>query len=256
VFAGYLKILTPFIFMLPGMLCFVLFPDLEQPDKYAFMTMVTECLVPGMVGLIVAVLIAAVISTIDSGLNSFSTVFTLDIYVKRLRPEATSQEIKWLGRMATIVAACIAVATALAIGTVDKTMFDLLQSIISFIAPPMAAVFTIGVLWRRATGKAAFWSLVLGSLVSVSVGVCQMADWPGETFWPHYLLVSFYLFAGICAFMVLASWLTKKSSQEELPTLEETYAEQGHRSKGIWMLWSGLAVVMVAIYVGFHVLSG
>ncbi|NOX56257.1 MAG: sodium/solute symporter, partial [Planctomycetes bacterium] len=92
VFAGFLKILTPLIFMMPGILCFLLHPELDDPDE-AFMTMVTQYLKPGMVGLIVAVLIAAVISTIDSGLNSFSTVFTLDIYVRRLRPEATPSEV-------------------------------------------------------------------------------------------------------------------------------------------------------------------
>jgi SSS family solute:Na+ symporter len=284
-FAGYLKILTPFIFMLPGMLCFVLFPDLEEPDKYAFMKMVTECLVPGMVGLIVAVLIAAVISTIDSGLNSFSTVFTLDIYARWFRPGASRREIKWMGRVSTVVAALIAVATALAIGTVDKTMFDLLQSIIAFIAPPMAAVFTIGVVWRRATGAAAIWSLVVGSAVSVLVGACQLAEWPSEEFWPHYLLVSFYMFAAISAFMVIVSFGTSRPSEtERLPTLKEVYAEEGRRKMGartanspgqrpsgktaasprdsidpkadsnraVWLLWAVLALAMLGIYAGFQ----
>ena len=92
VFCGYLKIIPPFIFMLPGILCYVLHPDLANPDE-AFMTMVTNYLPVGMTGLIVAVLIAALVSTVDSGLNSFSTVFTLDIYVKKFRPDATQAEI-------------------------------------------------------------------------------------------------------------------------------------------------------------------
>ena len=338
VFAGFLKILTPLIFIVPGIVCYALYPNLENADKTAFMKMVTTCLDPetvgmsGMIGLIVAVLIAAVISTIDSGLNSFSTIFTLDIYARRFRPDATETELKWLGRIVTIAVACVAIVFALVIGTVEATLFDLLQSIIAFIAPPMAAVFTIGVLWRRATAKAAITALLVGSAVSISVGVCQLAKWPAmeqgvltlsgtdsaehyeqvlrtvayrnsakepslsprqitivardgdesielnvatvevcdtpqkrptpvaaeatleglsgrqlegitvtianlengdaevlwaetdgtgisigykNAFWPHYLLVSFYLFAGICALMVVVSLLTGNSPDEE-----------------------------------------
>jgi len=259
VFAGFLKILTPLIFMLPGMICFLLFPGLEEADRTAFMKMVTECLAPlapGLVGLIVAVLIAAVISTIDSGLNSFSTVFTLDIYVRRFRPNASPAEIRWLGRMTTLFAACVAVACALAIGTVNKTMFDLLQSIISFIAPPMAAVFTIGVLWKRATGTAAIVALVLGSIASLGAGFCQLAEWPSKAFWPHYLLVSFYLFAGICALMVLVSLATRRSPvEEDLPTMTELYGTQRTPTRRIWLLWEVLAVIMIGIYVGFQAMS-
>ena len=84
VLAAFLKILPPFLFLLPGILCCVLHPGLDDPDE-AFATMIVHHLPTGMVGLMVAVLIAALISTIDSGLNSFSTVFTLDIYKRSIR---------------------------------------------------------------------------------------------------------------------------------------------------------------------------
>ncbi len=80
-FTGWLKILDVPLFILPGILCYVLFPDLDDPDK-AYMTMVTELFPPGMQGLVMAVLIAALVSTVDSALNALSTVFTMDIYVK------------------------------------------------------------------------------------------------------------------------------------------------------------------------------
>ena len=251
VFAGFLKILPPFIFLLPGILCRVLHPGLEDSDA-AFMTMVTHHMPVGMVGLIVAVLIAAVVSTIDSGLNSFSTVFTLDVYVRKLRPSSTSKEIKWVGRLATVAAAGIAVACALAMETVAKDLFNLLQGVIAFIAPPMAAVFLIGVLWRRATAKAALWSLIVGSVVSLTVGVCHFKNWPNEGFWPHYLLVSFYLFVAIALFMTLVSLLTRKSPEEEdLPSIKETYARAGVESRPIWILWALLGMIMLALYVVF-----
>ena len=250
VFAGFLKILPPFIFMLPGILCFVLHPGLKDPDT-AFMTMVTNHLPVGMVGLIVAVLIAAVISTVDSGLNSFSTVFTLDIYTRMFRPQATTREIKSVGRAATIVAAAIAVGCALAMETLARGMFDLLNGIIAFIAPPMTAVFVIGVLWKRATAKAAISTLVVGSIVSLSVGVFHFKAEQGTL--PHYLLLSFYLFAGIATFMVVVSLLTRNSPTEvNLPLLKETYAEQGTHPKFVWCLWGVLALIMLGIYVVFN----
>ena len=248
-FAGFLKIIPPFIFMLPGILCFVLHPDLADPDE-AFMTMVTNYLPVGMTGLIVAVLIAALVSTVDSGLNSFSTVFTLDIYVKGHRPNASPAEIKWVGRMAMVGVTILSILAALSMEGVGKSMFDLLQGIISFIAPPMGAVFLIGVLWRRATSRAAYATLVAGSIVSLSVGLMHFKHWPSAEFWPHYLLLAFYLFAGIVIFMVVVSLLTAKSQDEEdMPTLRETYAEMGASPRLVWILWGILAVIMMIIYV-------
>ncbi len=252
VFAGFLKILPPLIFMVPGLLCCVLHPGLEDTDS-AFMVMVTNYLPKGMVGLIVAVLIAALISTLDSGLNSFSTVFTLDIYVKKFRPDADSQHIKMLGRIVTVCVAVFAMLCALSMKTVGKNMFDLMQGIIAFFAPPMSAVFLIGVLWKRATAKAALWSLVLGTTVSLSVGICHFKDWPRNIVWDHYLYLSFYLFAGICIFMVLVSLFTQKSeTEEDLPTLRDTYSSLGQSGSLIWVLWGVLAVIMFAIYFIFR----
>lgn len=252
VFTGFLKILPPFIFLMPGILCYVLHPGLEDPDQ-AFVTMVVNYLPAGMTGLIVAVLIAALVSTLDSGLNSFSTIFTLDIYARRFRPDATPKEIKWLGRMSTVVAAIIAVACALALDTIPRNLFDLIQGVIAFLAPPMAAVFLIGVLWKRATSAAALSTLIFGSIVSLSVGVCHFMEWPNKEFWPHYLLLSFYLFAGVSLFMIVISLLTRHPhGHEDLPSLKETYARQGTASTFVWLLWGILALVMLAIYIVFN----
>ncbi|NQV36344.1 MAG: sodium/solute symporter [Phycisphaeraceae bacterium] len=251
VFAAFLKILPPFLFLLPGILCLVLHPGLEDPDE-AFATMIVNHLPTGMIGLMVAVLIAALISTIDSGLNSFSTVFTLDIYKKSIRPQASASETKMVGRVATIVAALIAIGSALVMDRFDRGLFDMIQSVIGFIAPPVSAVFVIGVLWPRATSKAALTTLTVGSVVSISIGFCHLNDWPSKAFWPHFMLLSFYIFAGICALMVVVSLMTRNSPHEEqLPSLKQTYAEQGSRSRPMWLLWAILAAIMCAIYLFF-----
>ena len=251
IFAGFLKILTPLIFYIPGILCFILFPKLENPD-HAYMTLVTNLLPVGMVGLIVAVLIAALISTIDSALNSFSAIFTLDIYCKKIRPQADQNEIRWVGRIMTLIIAIVSIFIALSMESVGRDLFNLLQGIIAFFAPPMAAVFLIGVLWRKATSKSALLTLIFGSLVSLSIGLCQFKNWPNKSFWPHYLLLSFYLFAGLSVFMIVISLATQKNSRPSpLPTLRDTYSKtQG--SNIIWILWGILAVIMSVLYLVFN----
>jgi SSS family solute:Na+ symporter len=275
VFAAFLKILPPFLFLLPGILCFVLHPELEDPDE-AFATMVVHHLPTGMVGLIVAVLIAALISTIDSGLNSFSTVFTLDIYRRSIRPGASPQEVKLVGRIGTLLAGVLAIGVALTMANFDRGLFDMIQSVIGFIAPPVSAVFLIGVLWRRATSTAALLTLIVGSIVSIVIGFChlsgfdgaelsrwvsthisgtagdQLDAWIGSLVWDHFLLVSFYLFAGICLFMVILSLVTRNSpNEEQLPSMRETYKTQESSSKAIWTLWGLLAICMAVIYLIF-----
>ena len=249
VFTGFLKILPPFIFMLPGIFCYILHPGLTDPDQ-AFATMVVNHLPVGMTGLIVAVLIAALVSTLDSGLNSFSTVFTLDIYIKYFRPDATPKQTKWIGRVITLLVGALSVAIALGLDTVGRDLFNLLQGVIAFLAPPMAAVFLIGVLWKRATATAAFWTLGLGSIVSLACGICHLKNWPNEVFWPHYLLLSFYLFVGISTFMILVSLWTRHSSEEQpLATLTETYSRQDSSAGLVWALWGLLAAIMLGIYI-------
>jgi len=252
VFAAYLKILPPFLFMLTGIFCYVLHPNLANPDD-AFLTMVTNYLPVGMVGLIIAVLAASLISTVDSALNSLSTVFTLDIYVSKFHPDASKEQITRVSRISTIGAAAIAVLCALFLKGVGKNLFDLIMTIISFVAPPISAVFVIGVLWKRATSSAAIWTLIAGSIVSLSVGVCHLQDWPNKQFWPHYMLLSFYLFVGICTLMVAVSRGTRKSSEEQaLSTLREIYTSQNTQPRLVWCLWGVLAVIMLILYLIFN----
>jgi len=105
------------LFIIPGIACYVLFPDLKDPDE-AYMTLVTRLFPAGATGIVLAVLIAALISTIDSALNSLSTVFTMDIYVKKFSPHADQKEIIKTGRIAAVFGALAAVFLTLAIDSI------------------------------------------------------------------------------------------------------------------------------------------
>ncbi len=254
VFAAYLKIITPLIFFLPGIFCKVLHPNLEKADE-AYMTMVTQYLPTGFIGLIVAVLIAAMISTIDSGLNSLSTVFTLDIYCKVIKPNADTKSRIFVGRMVTIIAAFLAIGMAMLISSIKGIdLFSLIQSIIGFLAPPMATVFLVGVLWPRATSKSAFLTLSVGCTASTAIGVMYLAKWPCPDFWPHFLLLSFYIFAALTIFMIIVSLLTTETAGKlKLPSIREAYKGiDKHTEKEILTWWIVLAAIMAAVYICFQ----
>lgn len=262
--AGFIKIIPPFIFMLPGILCFLLHPNLKSADE-AFLTMVTNYMPVGMKGLICVVLIAALVSTVDAGINSFSTILTLDIWVRQFRPNASKEEIRTLGRVTTGVVAVLGVLCAIAFSFAGENIYNLFQAIIGYFAPPMASVFLVGVLWRRATGKAAFLTLVGGTATCLTIGALNLfkKEWLASLFAaagfsavPHFLYLSFGLFCLCVAFMIIASLLTNCAPEEEqLPSLGEAYVKLGEKTRGLMIGWGVLAVVMIAIYVGFERLA-
>jgi SSS family solute:Na+ symporter len=127
---------------------------------------------------------------------------------------------------------------------------------IGYLAPPLAAVFLVGILWRRATASAAFLTLVVGSVICLTVGSLKMFICPDLALWKlpslHFLLQSFYLFAGLCIFMVVVSLATKhKPGDGALEPLTIAYLKQTG-GKTIFVLWGTVAVVMVGIYLFFQ----
>lgn len=250
-FTGWLKILDVPLFILPGVLCFVLFPDLENPDE-AYMTMVTTLFPSGMKGLIMAVLIAALVSTIDSALNALSTVFTMDIYVKKIKPKATRNQIVSIGRVVTVAGAVVAIFITLAINSIKGlNLFDVFQSVLGFIAPPMSVVFLFGVLWTKTTRKAADFILIFGTLLSLITGVMYLWVFPKEiyTFWPHFLLLSFYLFVFLSFVIVIVSYLTKNEIENHEKLI---YPLSPKMSKSAKLLWLLLFITMVCLYIFFN----
>jgi len=94
-------------------------------------------------------------------------------------------------------------------------------------------------------------TLILGTVVSLSTGACQLKGYPSPEFWPHYLLLSFYLFVALTVLMIVVSWFTQKQPEQGLPTLRESYA-QGQSPKTLWRWWGVLAAIMGGLYVFFN----
>lgn len=243
-FIGWLKILSLPLFIVPGILCYELFPGLSNPNE-AYMTMVTNLFPPGLNGLVIVVLIAVLVGTIGSSLNSLSTVFTMDVYVKRMNPGATPAQIIRVGRYAVIAGCIFAVGMALAIDNIKGlNLFDVFQSVLGFIAPPLSVVFLLSVFWKRTTRNAVNTILSLGSVISLGIGIIYL--WvltpDKHSWWPHYLLLSFYIFAVLLVIAVLVSLFGKQ---------DHAVVEEGALPvtvKKVKWLWAILAVVMLLLY--------
>lgn len=254
-FAAYLKVLTPLLFVFPGVICAALYPGLEDSDK-AYATLVTGLMPVGMVGMVVAILMAALISTINSQLNSLSTLFTMDIYKKNCRVEPSKKQQAFVGRATMAVGSFVAIILSWSLSKVEgMDLFSLLQSIIAFMAPSMSVVFLAGVLWKRATPLAALLVLIGGNTLSIGIGICYLAKWPTSVDWPHFLLLSFYIFAGLMILMVVVSLVSKPVDESKrLPTLGESSAtcrEIGGDRGSHLFVWGVLAVIMLLLYLLF-----
>lgn len=256
-FAAYLKVLTPILFVFPGVICAALYPGLEDSDE-AYATMVTGLMPVGMVGMVVAILMAALVSTINSQLNSLSTLVTMDIYRWRRAIKPTDRELTFVGRLVMGIGAVLAILVSYALSMVEgMDLFSLLQSIIAFMAPSMTVVFLAGVLWKRSTPRAALVVLIGGNAVSIGIGIAYLAKWPTGYEWPHFLLLSFYLFVALSVIMFVLSLLTRPMPKEKrLPTLAESRevcAEEGALPTSSWLSWGALAVIMVILFLAFTV---
>ena len=251
-FIAWLKILSLPLFILTGILCYILFPNLKDPSE-AYMTMVTNLFPPGMNGLVIVVLIAVLVGTIGSSLNSLSTVFTMDVYLKKINPHATNQEIIKVGRY-TVIAGCIfAIMMALAIDSIKGlNLFDVFQSVLGFIAPPLAVVFLLTVFWKRTTKKAVNFTLSAGSVVSLGIGVMYLWVFTPDKYpiWPHYLLLSFFIFAFLFVLAIIISLLDNEPTVY-LATFEEKNNIEKPTRK-VWISWTLLTIVMIALYLFFN----
>ena len=213
------------------------------------MTMVTNLFPVGMVGLVLAVLTAALISTVGSALNALSTVFTMDIYVKEFRPLANQKEIIRTGHVVTVAGALISVIITIAIDSIKGlNLFNVFQSVLGFIAPPMAAVFLFGIFWKRTTTRAANAALTVGTAFSMGVGILYLWVFPAEeyTAWPHFMMLSFYLFVVISAGLVS---LLDKHRQECTLNMKKVMEKP---AKSVLIGWALLIIVMTGLYIFFN----
>nr|XP_020469956.1 sodium/glucose cotransporter 5 isoform X1 [Monopterus albus] len=186
ILAAYLKML-PFIFIvLPGMISRALYPDsvgCVDPEEcvrvcgaevgcsnIAFPKLVIELMPSGLRGLMIAVMMAALMSSLTSIFNSSSTLFTMDIW-KKYRPRASEKELLLVGRIVTVILIVVSVVWIPILQSANSgQLYVYIQSVTSYLAPPVTAVFTLAIFWKRTNEQGAFWGLMVGLVV----GTCRM----------------------------------------------------------------------------------
>jgi len=164
IFAAFLKLLMPAIIVLPGIAAVLLAPGLAKPDE-AYPTMM-GLLPPGLLGLVFAALTAAIVASTASKINSIATIFTLDLYARKFRPEASERHLVRVGRITACVATVIGIFAARPLlGGLDQA-FQYIQEFSGFVTPGILVIFLTGLFWRGATEAGALAGAVASVLFS------------------------------------------------------------------------------------------
>jgi len=231
IFAGYLKMLPVFIFLFPGMIAYALnakgLIHVESADQ-AFAVLVSELLPSGIKGLVIAGLLAALMSSLASLFNSSATLFTIDFY-KRWKPEASEKQLLHIGRVATVTVVVLGVAWIPVMRLVADVLYEYLQLVQALIAPGIAVVFLLGVFSKRITPAAGMTGLVAGFVLGILRLVLTIFkdQLPAEGLvhdlvamnWLYYCSM---LFVIIAALVIVVSMFTRPAPEEQLKGL--TYA--------------------------------
>ena len=180
VFAAFLKMLIPFIVVIPGIIAYVLYtegapgaaeafqlPDGTLNNDKAFPWLISTLLPVGLKGLVLAALVAAIVSSLASMLNSISTIFTMDIYKPYINSKATSKQYVNVGRITAVVALFIAILISPLLSSMDQ-MFQYIQEYTGLVSPGILAVFIMGLFWKKATNKGATWGIVLSIPIALA----------------------------------------------------------------------------------------
>ncbi|XP_055155172.1 sodium/myo-inositol cotransporter 2 isoform X1 [Symphalangus syndactylus] len=238
--AAYLKVLPLFIMVFPGMVSRILFPDqvaCADPEicqkicsnpsgcsDIAYPKLVLELLPTGLRGLMMAVMVAALMSSLTSIFNSASTIFTMDLW-NHLRPQASEKELMIVGRVFVLLLVLVSILWIPVVqASQGGQLFIYIQSISSYLQPPVAVVFIMGCFWKRTNEKGAFWGLISGLLLGLVRLVLDFiymqprCDQPDER--PvlvksiHYLYFSMILSTVTLITVSTVSWFTEPPSKE------------------------------------------
>ncbi|AXT51424.1 sodium transporter [Aquimarina sp. BL5] len=275
-FAGLLKLPVIFIMVVPGVLALLLFSTLDITGLNYALTDGTICnnladcpnltypvllfqLLPvGVLGLVVAGLMAAMMSSVSATFNSASTLVTMD-FVKQLKPELTSKQLVKVGQITTVILVVLAIAWVPFIERVSDSLWTYLQLVIAYTCPPAVSTFVLGLFWKRANGNGSIVSLLTGFSLAFLMIMSQTFDWIPAVNELHFLAKATWLFVICILVHIIVSLATKPQSEQQVK--EYTYkramfAEETKELKGLawyknYRILSVILLVITSIVVGF-----
>lgn len=276
--AAFFKLSPVFIFIIPGMIAFALAKTgkvvamqqeffgpagelIRDNAQKAFPLLVAQVLPVGVRGMVVAGLLAALMSSLAGVFNASSTLFTMDFY-SRLRPKATQQQLVWVGRLATSVMVLIGLFWIPVIRG-GKGLYDYLQGVQAYLAPPIFVVFFLGVFMKRLNGKGCLAALITGFVlglfrlaVDTPVKLIKGFSYPeGSFFWVinhiFFQYYSIFIFIICIGVMILVSYLTAEPDYQKIVGL--TYGtrtqEDKLRTRGSWGAGDIIASAIVMLVI-------
>lgn len=263
IFGGFLKLLPVFLFLIPGVIALALKNQGElhwtDPDQ-AFAALLMNKMPAGLRGLVAAGLLAALMSSLASIFNSCSTLFTVDIY-KKLNPGASEDKLVRVGRIATAFVVILGIAWIPIMANISGVLYEYLQSVQSYIAPPITAVFLLGIFYKRINSKGAMATLVMGLIIAFLRLALELA----RDAFPEDSLLYFF---GDLNFLTFAAWFflfsvllcivvslaTPAPSAQQLAgltygSLTEEQKRQNRSSYNVWDIAFSLLVIGIVVFV-------
>lgn len=272
IFGGFLKVLPLFLFVIPGIIAYVLASrgqlTLESPDQ-ALPALIGTLLPAGVRGLVVAGLLAALMSSLSSVFNSCSTLVTWDIY-RKFRPQASERQLVLVGQLATVVMVGFGLAWIPMMKLISGQLYQYLQSVQAYISPPIAAVFLVGLFWARVNSAGALAALGTGFVLGLARLVLElnramlgdgMLAWYSDINFLHFAIL---LFVICCTVLVLVSLATpapsaaqtagltlqtRERTPERLPSMQ---SDPAWRRADLWLSLLLAAIVGVIWIVFSH----
>uniref|UniRef100_A0A8C7LG72 Sodium/glucose cotransporter 1 n=1 Tax=Oncorhynchus kisutch TaxID=8019 RepID=A0A8C7LG72_ONCKI len=242
ILCGYLKLLPMFVMVFPGMISRILYPDevaCVDPDEcqtycgasvgctnIAYPKLVVDLMPNGLRGLMLSVMMASLMSSLTSIFNSASTLFTMDIYTK-IRSSASEKELMIAGRVFILVLIGVSIAWIPVVQSAQSgQLFDYIQSITSYLTPPIAATFMLAIFCKRVNEPGVFYGLMIGLAIGLSRMIAEFAYGTGSCVAPtncpeiicgvHYLYFSIILFCISCLVILTISLMTKPIEDKHL----------------------------------------
>jgi solute:Na+ symporter, SSS family len=281
-FAALLKLFPPYLFIIPGMICFALVKSGKVPSltaafaadphasQVAFPLMVEHLLPAGLRGIVVAGLLSALMGSLAGVFNACSTLFTVDIYTK-LRPNASQHEIVRMGRIATTAMVLIALAWIPVVKGATG-LYDYLQSIQGYLAPPIFVVFFFGVFWKRLNAQGCLWAMIAGFVVGlfrmfvdtpITLGIIKSYPegsflWIINNIFFQYWSVVVTIVSAVV--MVAVSYMTAAPDYDKIKNLSFGTVTDEHRAESAkswgWRDVAASVFVLVVILAGYLYFTG
>jgi SSS family solute:Na+ symporter len=272
VFAGYLKLLLPVVTVLPGLILFSLHPeymlgdwtDAQHMADGGFVTLVRELLPVGMRGLLLAALFSAVQATVTSVVNSTATVVTFDLWIPIFQKTATDRDRVRIGMLTSTITVLAGILMALWVSTHSGGIFQYVQTLNAFFAPPFAAAFLLGLLWPGANSSGALWAICGGFLLALGIKILGAAYTLPGWFYPFANQAGMVWTGSVCL-CILGSLLypAAQPTDESLTVwshsgvLSAGMGERWYQSVPLWSLgFFALAMWIMWLFSPGHLAAG